>query len=539
MRRTGLASILALAATCALCAFVSAQDKPEKEQQVEVLSIEITCNGFPGTDQSAKTQQRILAASDKLLIEDQANNRTFIMRGDIEKVWEIDTKQKLYLESGFSHLKKLLGYGPGDSTQAAGRKTGEEKEINGFKCYRFQIPCKDGKLFDLWLTKDFSAPASLLSVFYRYSPAASELGPELAGVADFPVVIKAHMEFGLLERTVECEVKKVEKKTVPASAFELPEGLKKGLEAFVIEQVCNGFPGTNQKDKTKQMVCIVEDKMFMQNLEAPNTCIVRGDKQLIWEISPVTREYVERHFSYLAKLQEDNRAQRELAVRQLNRMSAERRAKNAEKLGLTLDDDGMVPDRPIVEKEVAEEEKEIGGLKCYNLKIRQDASVPLDLWLTRELGVPKSLISFYEKLGCFPEEVVAKMKDIKDFPLLLTASLNFGTAAIPVECKVTGIGRGIADPKIFELPEELTLVKRYSDKGMEIYDADCVVCGKKVNPQAKGDDAPIRHSHTPYLLFFCSQKCRSHFFEILTKNKGDIEKTLQELAKERAKNQGK
>jgi YHS domain-containing protein len=317
---------------------------------------------------------------------------------------------------------------------------------------------------------------------------------------------------------------------VPAQEEPAPDGL-------VIEQVCNGFPGTKQKQKTRQKVIIKGDMIYMENHESPNLCIVRGDKKLIWEIDLQRKKYDERLFEYFDKLRGDKRASRDLTTKNLNAIrDKNKRIKMAEELGRIVDEEGNVLEDIVSKTENTGEEKEINGFKCYHVKIYEDAHPVLDLWLTKSLKAPKGLMDFYKKLGCFPEKVVEEMTKIEDFPILLKADLDFGSITVPVECEIKKVEEKKISPEQFNLSDGLTK-RKIIGKVVKIIVPDkviCPVCRKEVDTKAEGKDKPIRYVRENVAYYFHSGKCYQRFLELMKKHK-DFKKVMKILAEEAAR----
>ncbi len=322
--------------------------------------------------------------------------------------------------------------------------------------------------------------------------------------------------------------------------YALGQEEKPADEGFVIEQVCNGFPGTKQKKKTKQKVIIKDDKIYMENLESPNICIVRGDKKEIWEIHTAEKAWDKRLYEYFDELKKEKEAIRKTAVKQLNGMpDPKARAELAEDAGYTVGENGYVPAKVVAwTEEKINEEKVINGFKCYRVKIHEDGHVVLDMWLAKSLKAPKSLIEFYSKLGCFADETVKEVRKIKDFPIALNADIDFGTVVLPVKLEISKVEKKKIAASQFELPKGLPEKPR-SIIGKKRIDprVPCPVCGKMVDPNATGKNKPTRFRKGNVGVIFCSRECYNKFLIEYRKNKGDLGKTMRDLARELAKKQ--
>ncbi len=309
-------------------------------------------------------------------------------------------------------------------------------------------------------------------------------------------------------------------------------------DSLVIEQVCSGFPGTEgNKKKTKQKVVIKGDKIYMQNLETPDVCIVRGDKKLIWEIDTDKKKYRIRKFEYFAEMKANHEKDRKELAKIINGFpNPKERLRHADRNGFLVDEKGMVSAKPVAKTELTGEEKKINGFKCYHLKIYEDTKVVLDVWLTREHKSPDGLMDFYKRLGCFCNEVVAEIKKIKDFPISLKARLVFGALAVPIECEISKVEKKKMDDKFFELPKGFILVKDPPGKEPPPDILTCPVCGKKFNTKEnKYVRFRLKNGKT---ILVCSRKCSRAIGEETPKY-GTQEKALEELRKSWEKGKGK
>lgn len=326
-----------------------------------------------------------------------------------------------------------------------------------------------------------------------------------------------------------------------STAQENPAGGNKQAEVkngLVIEQVCNGFPGSDEKKKkTKQKIIIKGDRIYMQNLETPDTCIVRGDKKLIWEVDTDRKKYTLRKFEYFEELKANNEKDRKEFARIINATpDPKARMKLAEKRGYLADEKGKVSTKPQAKTVDTKEEKVINGFKCYHLKVYEDAKVVLDVWLTKEHKSPDSLMDFYKKLGCFCDEVIAEMAKIRDFPVLLKAHLAFGAMAIPIECEIAKIENKNIEDKVFELPKDCECEKEIGKTTKIIGECVCPVCGKKFDPQK---NKPYNYVHKNIKFLLCSRECSKKLGKAIAKHKGDEQKALDELRKTWKKEKGK
>lgn len=189
---------------------------------------------------------------------------TFIVRLDKELLITIDPKEKTYSEITFAEMESMMKKASGqmDAKMAemqkkladmpeeqrkmveqmmAGKmpgrpkdakveveKTGDKKTISGYACTKYAVT-QDGKeAMTLWVTKDVKGFASMrkdLEEFSKRMMAMNPMGGKGLGegykkIDGFP--IRTEMS-GAFTSTVT----KIEEKSTPASAFEVPAGYKK------------------------------------------------------------------------------------------------------------------------------------------------------------------------------------------------------------------------------------------------------------------------------------------------------------------------
>jgi hypothetical protein len=303
---------------------------------------------------------------------------------------------------------------------------------------------------------------------------------------------------------------------------------------LVIEQVSNGFPGSERKPDekkiTKQRLFLKGDKLKMVDMEEPLICIVRLDKKVIWEINSREKTYVERHLSYFEKLRKDRLAQRNLEIRQINGMpDPKAREENARKSGYRLKQDGSVDSAIVAQILRTAEKKKIAEYECERVIIKEDERTVLDMWVTDKIKVPESLMRFYEELGAFTKEVLEKVREVKEFPLELKLELEAGVLSFRIEAQVSKVDESVqVNDKEFELPEGLKKVKEITDEGeKEFGEVTCVMCGKKVNLDDPKSVFTYRHSDG-VAYRFCSKEHMREFIKLLLEHGGKTD-FLQKL----------
>ena len=268
MSKVSIGIAAAFMVTLAVAAVSMAQEdlKAEKKQAEEAdgLVIEQVCSGFPGTEgNKKKSKQKVVIKDDKIYMKNLETPNMCIVRGDKKYIWEIDSSTKTYDRRWFSYLEemkkdrdkdrkeytKIINNEPNPKTRLKLAKshgyladeegkvserpvakteiTGEEKKINGFKCYHLKI-YEDAKVvLDVWLTKEHKSPDGLMAFYKRLGCFCDEVVTEIKKIKDFPISLKAHLAFGALAVPIECEVSKIEKKKIDDKLFDLPQGLKR------------------------------------------------------------------------------------------------------------------------------------------------------------------------------------------------------------------------------------------------------------------------------------------------------------------------
>jgi hypothetical protein len=117
------------------------------------------------------------------------------------------------------------------------KNTGDKKTISGFSCTKFVVT-QDGKdMMTLWVTKDVSGFDAMRKDWEEFSKrmmamnpmGGKGLGEAFKKIDGFP--IQTEMGQGMTST-----VTKIEKKTAPASEFEVPAGYKK-VKASMMDEM--------------------------------------------------------------------------------------------------------------------------------------------------------------------------------------------------------------------------------------------------------------------------------------------------------------
>jgi len=223
---------------------------------------ESTMSGGP----IGERNEQMWAVPKKLKGVTKETGESFIVRLDKEVFITIDPKEKTYSEMTFAEMeammkkvggkmdskmaemqKQLAGMpeeqrkmvekmmgdkmgGRGSAQDAAidVKKTGDKKSISGFSCTKVVITEDDKDVMTMWVTKDVSGFDAMRKDWEEFSKrmmamnpmGGKGLGEAFKKVDGFP--IQTEMGHGITST-----VTKVEKKTAPASEFEVPSGYKK------------------------------------------------------------------------------------------------------------------------------------------------------------------------------------------------------------------------------------------------------------------------------------------------------------------------
>ncbi len=269
--------------------------------------IEQESNGLVGSTSGEKRRQTLYIKGDRLRLVDEEAGVDCVVRLDKKVIWEIDHKNKKYVETHFSYFEanrrerernrlnliKALNErfaGMQRRTLAARRgflldenekviekitagteQTGRTAEIAGHKCRQVLIKEDARLVFELWLTDEIKLPQSVIR-FYRDSGMLSEpVRKELDELKGFPLKVVAHIDVGVLQVKVEAEATKVEERGLKDEDFELPEGYECG-------KVKKAEPG---KKTYRCAQCGKEFTVDTAGGEAPITWVRRGGKLVL------------------------------------------------------------------------------------------------------------------------------------------------------------------------------------------------------------------------------------------------------------------
>jgi len=165
----------------------------------------------------ARSEMKVLNAPmpmDRTIIHNRSKPDTALM---------LDEGQKTFMEMDTKAAREAAKAGPQPTYTV--KKVGKDK-VAGYGCDHVTVTSSRGESHDMWITKELGDSSMFAGMGGpRGAGAEDALGKALkeAGVDGFPV----KSVYGTGEQMMTMELVKVEKKAVPASAFEIPVGYTK------------------------------------------------------------------------------------------------------------------------------------------------------------------------------------------------------------------------------------------------------------------------------------------------------------------------
>ncbi len=225
MRAVGLVWVYMLLARAALAQF---------EGVIEMKITSLNSSGQP--EMIATATNSIKGAS--MLIETITNaggvtlKQAMLIHGqEPNKIYMLNKESKTYTEVDFS------GVGSAEEREYEVKKIGNEK-IQGYNCVHVQVKVKESDMtMDMWTTKEVALDWGIYSRMQQGNPALrsskflTALRRENADGVALKTVVEGPSDRGT--KTV-MEVTKIEKKSLPASLFEIPKDYKKSAGMFSI-----------------------------------------------------------------------------------------------------------------------------------------------------------------------------------------------------------------------------------------------------------------------------------------------------------------
>lgn len=218
-----------------------------------VIETKITSLSSSGQSEMTATATNFIKGT-STLIETITNaggvtvKQAMLMRGqEPNKVYMLDRENKTYTEMDVSGMMESARQQQEENEVYEVKKIGNEK-IQGYNCVHVQVKMKKSNVtMDMWTTKEVALDWGTYSRMQQNNPALRDnnflaaLRKENADGTALKAVIEGPGDRGT--KTV-MEVTKIEKKSLPASLFEIPKDYKKSAGMF-------GIPG--MQDLMKQM----------------------------------------------------------------------------------------------------------------------------------------------------------------------------------------------------------------------------------------------------------------------------------------------
>jgi hypothetical protein len=236
---------------------------------------ETVTSGGPMGDKGRLAMMYYIPQKFKTVTED---GQTTILLIDKKMIYSVDPKEKTYSEMTFDELEgmmkktgeqmdermaelqkemegmpeeqrkmveammkgKMHGHNAGAADAADAKievkKSGEKKTVSGHSCMKVSVMQDDKEFLTAWVTrdvKDFDGMRNDLKEFRERMAAMNPMMPKglseaMGKMEGFPMEIE-------LDQGVKQVVTKIEKKTIAASEFEIPEGYKKVEPKFMDE----------------------------------------------------------------------------------------------------------------------------------------------------------------------------------------------------------------------------------------------------------------------------------------------------------------
>jgi GLPGLI family protein len=208
----------------------------------------------------------------KTLTTDE-NSEAVIVRLDKELLMMVNSKEKTYSEMTFAEMegtlkkagsqmdekmaemqkqlenlpeeqRKMVEQMMGDKMQGKKKETpvnvkntGEKKSINGYSCTKYVVSQDNKEVMTMWVTKDIKEFGAMRKDWEEFSKRMSSLNPMqstsliegIKKIDGFPIETD-------IAQGIKTVVTKIEKRSTPASEFEVPSGFKK-VKPTMMEEI--------------------------------------------------------------------------------------------------------------------------------------------------------------------------------------------------------------------------------------------------------------------------------------------------------------
>ena len=194
-----------------------------------------------GQTQPAKDEESLTWMGKDRMRQDEGNNKTTIVRFDLQKIYIIDHSQKTYSEIDIPiDFEKIL---PDQAKQMMQMmqvtpkvtKTEETQKIKDWNCLKYLVEIDISMMgmsmpmkMEMWVSKDLGidlkAYEKFSSELLSLQPMFKNFAEEFKKIEGYPVLTLVSMEMMGTETKSREEVLLVEKKDPPAGIYDLPDG---------------------------------------------------------------------------------------------------------------------------------------------------------------------------------------------------------------------------------------------------------------------------------------------------------------------------
>lgn len=187
------------------------------------------------------------------------NGEVIILRVDKKMVYTVNEKEKQYSETSFDEVDSLMAKmadktkaisdkmkdqlknvpeaqrkmmeqmlgGAGKEAPAVTKNTGEQKNIAGYNCTKYIIMQGEKELVTVWATQDIKEFAGMRKDFEEFSKRMMGRMPGMGAAAEELVKLQGFAMETQYGTMMTQSVTSMEKRTTPASEYEVPSGYTK------------------------------------------------------------------------------------------------------------------------------------------------------------------------------------------------------------------------------------------------------------------------------------------------------------------------
>ena len=244
------------------------------------------------------------------------------------------------------------------------------------------------------------------------------------------------------------------------------------VRTLILSQKANGLPNQPTRTPVQQDLLVTDGRLRLDDPQSKVVYLLQvvGDEAKVQEVSFDGSQYTEGE--NLGELQ----VSRTIAERQtLERLEKESEmVRRSTMKGLHL--------RPGLERVVTVERpgesETIHGYACERVIVKENDRVIIDAWITEAIDVDIPFFRFYNKLGAFSREVLAKIQGLRGLPLRVSFTVVTASLSYPITVET------IAPPLIDQVPLSDFRVPPGAQKVVRQELATCPICGKQVEVAA-------------------------------------------------------